>query len=242
MRIVILAALAVAAGPAQADGPDPGGLDDRRNGWYATLSGGASIQFDQNSTALGSLAAGAPTGAAIDTDFQTGFAVGGRVGYAFQPFSGPLGTTRFRLALDHAYRQNSFSASTLGAVSGDNSSNSFMALGIIEWPGAWFGLSPYLGAGIGIAGIESDQFADLDGDGVADVEFGGPVEAELAYQGLGGLSYPLGEAIDIFGEVRFSATLSPEFELIDLASDTTLGNFDSEYRLIHAVVGIRYSF
>ena len=224
----VFAGLALTASPSAADG------------FYVQAWGGVSVQRDQFSG--GATAGGDPR--AVDIDFDPGLAVGGGIGYAFDNFS----FGRFRVEAELSYRENDVDSGSFNGgdqiFGGDNSSLAGMAVFYIDWTNLSERVVPYVGAGIGVAGVESDViYAPAGGslDSPA-IEFGGPTDTELAYQFIAGFSVPLRGGLSLTLDGRYYATTDPDFERILVATDTVDSVLNSEFEAWHVTAGFRYAF
>ena len=122
--------------------------------------------------------------------FDTGYAVGGKVGY---DFVGP------RVELEALYRNNQGRAQTpFGPVSGQINQISTMVNGLYDFlPGAK--ITPYVGAGIGLA------FAD---QGIIGCSM---CSTQFAYQGIVGVGYNVNKNWRIDLDGRYYGTSNPGF-------------------------------
>ena len=197
--------------------------------FYASSFVGIANQQNQASSGAGERTA---------IDFDDGFVIGGAIGYRFSaPAVGGL-----RVELELAYRENNVNAGTLlsdptVAFDGDNSSlgafgNVFYEFGNIPF------VTPYVGAGIGIGGVESDV---VRRNAIDDLRFGGATRTELLYQGIIGLTVPLGDTWEVFGEGRYYVAPGAEFDLIDTALNTRQ-TLESNYEVLQLQAGLRYKF
>ncbi|MEO0501229.1 MAG: outer membrane beta-barrel protein [Pseudomonadota bacterium] len=200
------------------------------DGPYVSVFGGASFQLDQDSDS--------ETAADIDVDFDTGFVVGGSVGYRFDdvlPFGG------VRVELEGAYRENDADevevATADVAFTGDNSSSSLLVNALIDFNPPIANVRPYLGIGIGGAGTESDVVLTDAG-----LEFGGNTDINFAWQAIAGVSVPLPYNLELFGDVRYFRISGVDFETSAVGSDVILDEFNAEYESVQTLAGLRYSF
>jgi len=122
--------------------------------------------------------------------FDTGYAVGGKVGY---DFVGP------RVELEALYRNNQGRAQTpFGQVSGQINQISTMVNGLYDFlPGAK--ITPYVGAGIGLA------FAD---QGIIGCSM---CSTQFAYQGIVGVGYNVDRHWRVDLDARYYGTTNPGF-------------------------------
>lgn len=156
-------------------------------------------------------------GVSAKADYSTGWAAMGTVGYRLE--AGP------RFELEVAYRRNSVgsltnpSAPLTASTSADSYNLSGMANVLYDMRTP-IGITPYIGAGIGLAHVDAD---DLGSD------------TQFAYQFIGGASYEMTRNIDMFVDYRFFGT--PNVELDDLGTRFRASNTH------HTVMaGLRYSF
>ncbi|WP_222873984.1 outer membrane protein [Hankyongella ginsenosidimutans] len=230
MRIlfVTVAAVLSAVAPAHAD-----------NGWYVSAFGGGATQLDQSSRGV-DIATDAVRN--VDVSFKTGFALGGSVGYIFDGLL--LG--RVRTEIEYAYRQASVrrgrTSETDAQFSSDNSSGSVMANVLLDLNTGLL-VKPYLGVGVGVAGIESDTVYRTAGqpeDG--GVQFGGDTDFRFAFQLIGGVSVPLPGPFEVFSDVRYYRPTNVAFEGVDRLTGDIVSRANSEFEVIQYQAGVRYKF
>ena len=181
-------------------------------GMYLGVRGGATW-LDESS--VSSASPGGPSGT---LEFENGYNVGGFVGW-------DLGM--FRLEGEVSYRQNDLDSIRSGGVNatgvgGDASTLAFMmnAYYDINLGGP---LTPYIGAGIGIARYSADFRAT--GIRIDDED------TKLAYQGIVGLSYQLTDSLALSADYRYFATQEPHlrtatgaaFETENVTHNVTVG-------------------
>ena len=189
---------------AQAQNPGP----------YVEARGGAAFLTDTDfdNTGVGD----------VDLSFDTGWVVEGAVGYAHE--SGLRG----EVAL--GYRENEFDEIEVGSVSvdvdGDIGVFTALANGYYDFHLARYGVTgaaanfaPFIGAGLGMAVIDTD--GDLgDGD-----------DTVFAYQAIGGVSYAFTDQVSL--SVMYSYLGTSEFEDSGIKAD-----YDSH----NIMAGLRFSF
>ena len=90
--------------------------------------------------------------------------------------------------------------------------------------------TPYLGLGLGVARLE---FGDVRPVGGSRLDDGGHA---FAYQGIAGVSYRLGDNVDLFADYRYFATLDA-----DLTTDSGVG-VDGDYADHRVMLGLRWNF
>lgn len=220
MKKLLLAstAMALLAGPAHA-----GTL----RGSYASIEAGATWfhpeQVAQTTTYTG---ATPPTSAIYETEFTTGWAVLGSVGYAFE--------SGVRAELEAGYRRNDLNrlldsyASSLPA-GGEFSSFTIMANAIYDIPVAKE-LSLSLGLGVG---VEQAKLA-IDALAFSDDTW------QVAYQGLVGLNYNLSGRTQLFLNYRYLQTQRPEFSSFVAPDENILTSVLTDLNRQTVTVGLRY--
>ena len=175
-------------------------------------------------------------GISVDSEFDTGFAFGGAVGYAH--------SSGFRGEVAVEYRQNDVDSLTLntlngvalggisGSADGDVSSVTGMVNGFfdIDLGG---GFVPFLGAGIGIAHISADVDTTVAG---VTANLTDDSDQVFAYQGIAGIAYHFTENVAASVQYSYLATSDPELD----ASGG--GSFDSEYESHNVMAGLRFTF
>jgi opacity protein-like surface antigen len=151
-------------------------VDEFSSGWY--LRG--DIGFRRNE-ADGVTNVGAPPGVR-DSDLDNSWMFGAGVGYKMDWFRTDLTVdygTRSEFTGDSGVRRNDFSA-RVDSVTG--------LVNVYGDLGTWFGLSPYIGAGIGFAHLQAANF-DVASAGVGDADSAGSWNFAWAY--MAGVSYRL---------------------------------------------------
>ena len=163
----------------------------------------------------------------IDTEYNTGFNIGGAYGYNFG---------LMRVEGEITYRQNDVdTVRALGFSSGaggDVGALSFMGNGYIDLPtGTSF--QPYVGGGIGFAYLSFNDvgftLAGIPPFTIDDSDF------VFAYQLGGGLAYGLGPFMALDLGYRYFATSDPTFRDAGV-------RVDSEYRTHNISLGLRIGF
>jgi len=195
-------------------------------GPYLSVQGGATwvqdADFDYDLPA--------PFSISGESEFETGFNAGVSAGYDFGPA---------RLEAEIVYRENDFDTleATLsgfgppldgtfrGDVDGEVNSTSLMVNAFWdienETP-----VTPYLGAGLGLANVE------VDGD-----DFDKDDDTVFAYQFAAGIAVALTPNLSLDLGYRYFATDDPEFD------DDLVGfSFETEYQTHNASLGLRLTF
>ncbi|GIX16952.1 MAG: P44/Msp2 family outer membrane protein [Rhodothalassiaceae bacterium] len=229
---VAFCALAVAAGGWIA----ASGSAAAQGRFYVSAFGGVSLQNNQVSTEV---PVTDPANATqFKVTFDPGFVAGGGIGYAFAD----QGYGRFRVELEVSYRESSVDKGLLNGnpvpFQGDDSSLAGLAMLYYDVTGISARFIPYVGAGVGIAGVESDARFELFGSGV--LGLGGPTDTELAWQAVAGFAVPINRHVAFTLDGRYYATTNPSWTT-DLAT-TGSGRFESEFTSWHVTAGFRISF
>jgi opacity protein-like surface antigen len=189
----------------------------RAEGFYVSGQGGLTFLQDADNTAAGGT---------IETSFDTGWALGGSVGYAF--------ANGIRAEAELGYRQNDLDQARIGGLGsadmdGDVSALSFMANG-------WYDIktgtpfTPYLGGGIGFAQVSVND-AKIAGVALADDD-----DTVFAYQVGAGVAFAVAPKINLTLDYRFFGTADPSFKAAGG------GSFDSEYHSHNIMAGMRFEF
>ena len=202
-----------------------GGNVSEAGNFYASGFGGVTFLSDSDITgpiedeakeALG----GTVTNLSLEQTFDTGFVVGGNVGYDFG---------YIRAEGEISYRKNGLDKLTANATvdgtatvesekqSGDVSALSFMANGFLEYDNK-SRFTPYAGGGIGLSVVKADNGTSED-------------DTVFAYQLGAGLAFAATEKITLELSYRFFGT-----------SDPKLGDSKAEYMTHNILLGIRYNF
>ena len=179
--------------------------------FYYKLFGGASAISSET------LTLGAASG---EGDYDTGFLVGGAIGYDYA-------NSPFRSEIEYTYRTGD--AKTLPAAigtGGDFASTSLMINGYYDFDTgtAW---TPYVGIGVGAM-----TEVDFDVEGGAG-EFSD--SGVFAVQVMAGASYALSDRASLYGELRYFDAGS-----IDMTGGG--GTLSTDYNTIDVLAGISFTF
>lgn len=188
--------------------------------YYAGAYGGANLAHDADASV--SSAPGTP----ITAVYNAGYAIGGFVGYDFGDGK--------RVEGELSYRRNGIDeqvvAGTPMPMQGDTAALALMVNGIYEFQSGSSGLTPHIGAGIGIA-----RFSVIDAAPVGDP----PTNADdtvFAYQLIAGVDYELSPTLTLFADYRLFGTANPQFK------DASANDVEVEYLNSAFLIGISSSF
>lgn len=182
-------------------------------GYYLKAFGGISYLSDTDITISGA-------GTDPDVSFDSGFAAGAAVGYAFSglPVSAELEWT---------YRSGDSKTGTTSG--GDFASTSLMLNGI--WSSSQTGrFSPYLGAGLGF--LTEIDFDVLSGSAAGEYSDRGG----FAFQVFGGVSYAVTERVSAYTELRYFDAGSVDLEGPGGAT------LQADYSALDVLAGVSFSF
>lgn len=141
-------------------------------------------------------------------DLNTGYAVGGAIGYKFSRF--------IRLEAEAAYRANTYNQMVVEAVqipiSGGIKTVSAMVNGLIDLPFLCSSLTPYCGLGLGESWTHTNMTVEPIFTPEVVIIFDKLVmkNFSLAYQGIAGLSYDIGPKLQAAIEYRYLGGLNSD--------------------------------
>lgn len=199
-------------------------------GTYAAIEGGAgwvgSERFFQATAVTGVIT----NSATYDADFDTGWAIFGSLGYAFG--------NDLRAELEVGYRHNEIEslrrlAPAPGNLAPDGDLSEFTVMANLLYD---FHLGDRLTLSIG-AGIGADQ-ANLD---VGTLGFDDD-EWVLAYQGIAGLSYAIGDQTQLFVNYRYLHADAPEYTAATAPNTVQQTSFLGDLGKHTATLGLRFAF
>lgn len=171
----------------------------------------------------------------VTTDFDDGYGFGAALGARL----GQRGAAgRWRVEGELSFASNDVDAHRLRGVplagpTGDLESMSVMLNALLDF-GTGGRLTPYLGAGIGVAEIQASGFGAAASPAVLDDE-----DTVLAYQLIAGAGYGISPNAELFAEYRWFATDDPA-----LRTSVATGSVDTaiEYRISKFLAGVRFNF
>ncbi len=199
--------------------PSAAAAQNWSQGVYVEVRGGATFLTDSDIENLAGISD-------IELDTDTGWLLGGAVGYAL--------SSGLRGEIELGYRENKFDelkgdpggGSVTVDVDGDITAFTTMANGYYDFylgnfgaTGAAANLAPFVGAGVGVAVF------DTDGD------LGNEKETAFAYQVIGGLAYAFSPNLGASLSYSFLSAPSAEFNGTDF-------DYDSH----NVMVGFRFTF
>ncbi len=196
-------------------------MADDYQGMYLGVRGGATWLEDT------SLSTASPNGGVgRHLEFETGYNVGGFVGW-------DLGM--FRLEGEVSYRENEIDSIRsggvlLGGAGGNASSLALMMNAYYDFEMGW-PLTPYIGAGIGVARYKADGITGAGLGFTVDDE-----DTKLAYQGIVGVSYAITDAVSLSADYRYFATQEPHLRT------STGRNFEVDNTTHNVTVGLTMRF
>ena len=191
------------------------------DGVYVSFGAGFNLLNDSNDKA---------SGLSGQTKYDGGYAVLAAVGYGWG--------NGFRTELEGGYRNNTIKSARFAGVdtraSGSMSSLSLMANVIYDFNLG--GFSPYLGAGVGIARLASNEFSTAGGQ-VDDYDM------QFAYQGIAGVAYALTNNWKLDLGYRYFATTNPSFAAGSARAGGPTGpTLRTEYGAHTVLLSVRYEF
>jgi opacity protein-like surface antigen len=155
------------------------------------------------------------------TDYDLGWAALGTLGYKL--------TNGFRFEGELGYRENDVDNAAGAAGQGDASAKSLMANLLYDF-NTGSAITPYIGAGLGVARIKFDDSGRHNGAIVDDRD------TTLAYQGILGIAYNFSQSLSLGLDYRYFAALDPSF------STTTGTGVTADYRAHTITLALRYFF
>ena len=183
------------------------------NGLYLSLGGGITLPTDSDFSG---------TGISTSADLDAGWMGSGAIGYQF--------SNDIRAEFELAYRSSNVDAlSAASNGSGEIGVGSAMGNILYSFRGE-SALTPYLGLGIGLASVNVDDVQPISGSVLDDSDL------VVAYQGIAGLGYRLGERTHLFADYRYFATADSS-----LSTRTNVG-VDGDYADHTFLFGLRFSF
>lgn len=184
------------------------------------------------------------SGVSVPTDFDTGFGVGGALGYDFP--------NNFRVEVEITYRESDVDTVDVSEVvglgdldgSGDVSVIAFMANVYyeidIDQP-----VTPYIGVGIGAAVVSANDvaLATTAPPSIPGLQLTDDDDTVFAYQVIVGIGYDVTENLTLTLDYRFFGTQGAELDIDPRVGFPVSGTtFDGEYQSHNVMVAARFSF
>ncbi len=190
--------------------------DDPRKLYFTGLIGLGFLEDADNTS---------PGFADINSEYEAGFNTGVALGYDWG---------KFRAEFEISYKENDIDElQTLGvpaASTGDFSALSYLLNVFYDFENSSL-VTPYLGAGLGIATINANNVASA---GIINSD---DEDTEFAFKFALGAAYHMSPSIDLLADYSYFGTSDPEF-----TNSVTGANFDSEF-LSHTLnFGVRFKF
>ena len=214
LRATVLAAAMLTAGAASAQTTI--GTEGPTRGWYVGMGfgwnniGGRPILIN---------------GTRVQAKFKDGFAVAGAGGYKW--------SESVRTELEISYRENKVKNFNTSSTPWTGTQRDTSAMGnvVFDIPtgGRW---TPYVGAGIGIAWMNWDQFKGL-GPTVYD-----GTSSKFAWQGIAGISVNVAPRLQLALDYRYKG--SNHHAYLGSAAGTRITNYDARQHTV--MLGFRYAF
>ncbi len=191
----------------------PSGPAAAVEGLYTSLMAGASFHVEQDAEIAGTTRS---------IDYEPGPAVAGALGYGFG--------NGFRAEVEVSWRGNEQEdiGDRFRAIAG-------MANAYYDIDFNLDRVHPYLGLGLGIAGVSANDIA-FDTTGTV-IDDGDP---RFAFQGIAGLAVDLTDHIDFLVDYRFFGTPGSELDAVDATG--TRQDADTDYFSHSVLAGFRYRF
>lgn len=221
-KAVLLAAM-ILGSAGVADAQDSGSWGR----WYAQVGGGVGWTLEMDWTRTDVLRGTTVTPAT--TSFDTGWIVGGAVGYEVSP--------TVRLELEGAHRSNglrSLATTPAAGASGRIRATSLVVNALYDFD-TGSPVTPYIGPGIGLANVRTSFTS-----GGARYEDGG---WGLALQAIVGVSWAVTSNAEVFGQ--YQAFMVPHTQIrasAPVAGGTTTFDLEDTYISHSLFFGLRYAF
>ena len=187
--------------------------------FYVEIQPGVSILADSDISGLG---------LSGEAEFDTGFVIGGALGYRI--------FDNLRAEANLSYRQADVDKVTSGAVvlegAGDASVLALMANVYVDFDFG-YAVKPYIGGGIGVGFIDVDK-------GSSNILIVDDEATEFAWNIMAGASYRVLENIDLSLGYRYLGTTDPDLDATLVGFGT--GKLNAEITVHEVLFGLRYNF
>lgn len=203
--------------------------------FYVSLFGGVNLGITDSNFSNGA-------GLSVDTDFESGFLLGGALGYKWKNFSYAGITPRTELEVNY-FRNGvdslDFSGNGVGneTLAGDSNLSGVGVFGnlFFDWNNA-FGtrLTPYAGGGVGVAFVNTD------------IVYNGGLnlndnDTAFAFNAGAGASYELTKRASIFLDARYNRIVNVDSDHLNGITPAG-GNFEDGFGTVQVRTGLSISF
>ena len=230
----------------------PSNADSRLARFYGSVHGGASFLTDNTFSGTQTGPGGPPAAfgspANVNLESDTGFTVGGALGYRL-PYS--WGGISPRLEGELNYQKNDVgSGSNFNGgnqvFSGSQDSLNLFANVLFDYDLLGTGkFKPYIGGGIGVAFIDSSVNYSPAANGAVNVALRESSTANFAFQAIVGASYEVTKSVELFVDGRYFNAPNAEFDRSFAAPAGIAGlnsNVDGDFDGFKINAGVRVSF
>jgi len=209
------------------------------NNFYVSLFAGANIATGDTDFSNGINA--------VQTDFDTGFLVGGALGYKWKNFNWNGISPRTEIEVNY-FRNDVGSIDFTGNGPGNetlNGDNTISGVGVFgnlffDWNNAFnTRITPYVGGGVGVAFVNNNLLYNDPGLNLNDND------TAFAFNVGAGASYPVSRSASLFIDARYN-------RIVDVDSERRLGgasiagpaggNFEDDFSTVQIRSGIKVSF
>lgn len=210
-------------------------------GLYGAIGAGLSYMSDDRDINNKNANGAGPFVFDSGVDYDSGIGVYAALGY---DYAGPL-----RGELEFSYRSNDikdlnmdgggFSGIPEGAITGDTSSKAILLNLLYDFGNG--GVTPYIGAGVGMANIDHSIIGSVSPAAPTSplsIAYG-PSEWELAYQGIAGVAIDLAEGLALDISYRYFATKKDAF---NGTLNGAAAAFETAYNTHTLFAGLRWNF
>ena len=171
-----------------------------------------------------------------ELEYEDGFAIGGALGYRVNKF--------LRVEAEYIYRENDFAGNAIAGPAiptsevGQLLSHTGMLNGYLDLPIGAGRIVPYVGAGAGVSGIDSElgQFGDFGFTDFTVIDF----DSTFAFQWMAGVSIRAFPNAEFFAEYRYFEANDPQFEFTNSFGGSSV--VDAEYANRNVFIGVRMNF
>ncbi|MEM8770452.1 MAG: OmpA family protein [Pseudomonadota bacterium] len=206
-------------------------------GIYGSIGAGLSYFGYENDVSNDEVDNPGPVLFDSDSDYDNGVGIYTSIGYAWG--------NNFRSELEYSYRtadidqidpQAGFSGLPSGSISGDTRVHAIMVNTLYDFEGVSSLVTPYIGAGVGLASVNHDITGSTPGFSIdyADREF------DLALQGIAGVAVNLTENLFLDLSYRYFRTSGATFE--DSVVNGVPSEIEARSDSHNAFVGLRWNF